>query len=255
MERKTQQRPQKGPPGPDWVARLRRVSLTVWIIAGGVTLVFLETLVFLDWAYEATLWNWLELLIVPTVLAGGGLWFTWAQQTHQEAIEQERRNRELDLAAQSAQDDALQAYLDHIGNLLLDRKVRKDLNDLEEVDGEPNQVRALARARTFTVLERVDGERKGNIIRFLHEGHLIRRNQEEHRPIISLYGANLEGANLSGSFLKRIILKGAKLSGANLSGANLSEANLSEAKGLTGEQLAAAETLKGATMPDGSVHD
>ena len=154
MERKTQQRPQKGPPWLAWVARLGRVPIPVWIIAGA-------TLVFIDQTYQATLWNWLDLLIVPAVLAGGGLWFTWAQQTHQDAIEQERRDRELDVAKQSAQDDALQAYLDHIGNLLLDEKVRKALDNLEEVDGEPNQVRALARARTFTILERVDGSAKG----------------------------------------------------------------------------------------------
>jgi hypothetical protein len=248
MERKTQQRPQKGPPWLAWVARMGRVPIPVWIIAAA-------TLVFVDQTYEADLWDWLDLLIVPAVLAGGGLWFNWAQQTHQDAIEQERRDRELDVAKQSAQDDALQAYLDHIGNLLLDEKVREALTDLKEVHGEPNQVRALARARTFTVLERVDGERKGNIIRFLHEAHLIRRIQDEHRPIIDLYGANLERANLSGSFLQRIILKGADLSEANLSEANLTNADLSDAKGLTEEQLAAAKTLEGATMPDGSVHD
>jgi len=248
MERKTQLRPHKGPPWPAWVTRLGRVPIPVWIIAGAI-------LVFIDQTYQKDLWDWLDLLIVPAMLAVGGLWFNWAQQTHQDAIEQARRDRELNLAKQSAQDNALQAYLDHIGNLLLDEKVREALTNLKEVEGEPNQVRALAQARTFTVLERVDGERKGNIIRFLHEAHLIRRMQEEHRPIIDLYGANLESANLSGSFLKRIILKGADLSGANLSGADLSEANLSEAKGLTHEQLTAAKTLEGATMPDGSVHD
>ena len=42
--------------------------------------------------------------------------------------------------------------------LLLDKKLRES-----EVD----EVRAVARARTFTVLRRLDGERKGALIRFL----------------------------------------------------------------------------------------
>ena len=46
----------------------------------------------------------------------------------------------------------------------------------------------------------------------------------------------------------------ADLGGANLKGADLSGANLSDAKGITKEQLAQAESLEGATMPNGSQH-
>src|SRR6266487_4532685 len=53
-----------------------------------------------------------------------------------------------------------------------------------------------------------------------------------------LWGANLWHANL-----RRAILVGADLLKADLSGANLSQTNLSEAK-----------SLKGAIMPDGSIH-
>jgi uncharacterized protein YjbI with pentapeptide repeats len=47
---------------------------------------------------------------------------------------------------------------------------------------------------------------------------------------------------------------GADLSGADLSGANLTEANLKGATGTTTEQLEKAKSLKGTTMPDGSIH-
>jgi hypothetical protein len=43
----------------------------------------------------------------------------------------------------------------------------------------------------------------------------------------------------------------ADLSWADLSGANLFQADLSSAEGVTNEQLSAASSLEGATMPDG----
>ncbi len=48
-------------------------------------------------------------------------------------------------------------------------------------------------------------------------------------------------------------LSDADLSGADLNGTDLSNVNLEGAK-VTSEPLARAESLRGATMPDGSVH-
>jgi uncharacterized protein YjbI with pentapeptide repeats len=59
-------------------------------------------------------------------------------------------------------------------------------------------------------------------------------------------GAGLIHANLSNANLE-----GANLEGANLEGANLEGANLEGVQGLTDDQLAAARSLKGATMPNG----
>lgn len=47
-------------------------------------------------------------------------------------------------------------------------------------------------------------------------------------------------------------LDGADLTGADLTGAKLYGADFFGAKGITNEQLSKAETLQGATMPDGS---
>src|SRR5213592_265877 len=39
-----------------------------------------------------TLWDWLQLLIIPAVLAGGGLWFNQMQKNReQQAIEQQAK--------------------------------------------------------------------------------------------------------------------------------------------------------------------
>jgi uncharacterized protein YjbI with pentapeptide repeats len=72
-----------------------------------------------------------------------------------------------------------------------------------------------------------------------------------------LSGAKLIGAQLSGAFLGGANLIGAQMSGVDLSNANLTCvhercANLRDAKGWTNEQFAQAESLVGATMPDGT---
>jgi hypothetical protein len=79
-----------------------------------------------------------------------------------------------------------------------------------------------------------------------------------------LRGGSLREANLHKANLRRADLQGVNLRGANLRGANLRRAflwgtdlrgvDLYEAK-VTGEQLAQARSLKGATMPDGTVHE
>jgi hypothetical protein len=50
-----------------------------------------------------SLGDWLELLIIPAVIAGGGIWLNRRQQA-----------RDQQNAEQRAQDDALQAYLDNM---------------------------------------------------------------------------------------------------------------------------------------------
>jgi hypothetical protein len=62
---------------------------------------------------------------------------------------------------------ALQAYLDKMSELLLE----KHLRDLAEED----EVWKIARIRTLTVLRKLDGERKGDVIKYLQEAGLINR--------------------------------------------------------------------------------
>ncbi len=102
-------------------------------------------------------------------------------------------------------------------------------------------------------------------------------------PAADLYNSKLMGADLSGAFLISADLAGSILSDADLEGANLMYADLDhtdldgadlrdadlshasligadlrgadlEGASVTREQLAACESLQGATMPDGSKH-
>jgi uncharacterized protein YjbI with pentapeptide repeats/drug/metabolite transporter superfamily protein YnfA len=232
--------------------------------------IFLGISVLIASAVDKTLWDWLDLLIIPVVLAIGGYLFTRSEN---------RATRTS--AEQRAQDEALQAYLDQIGQMLLDKE--KPLRQSNEAD----EVRTLARARTLTVLERLDGDRKGSVARFLYESGLINRDRTttiETAPIVNLKKADLRGAilsrtnlelaNLYRADLKRANLRGAVLSQASLFRADLKEAdlrgtdmrntilyfadleeaNLLNAK-VTREQLEEAKSLDRATMPDGQKYE
>src|SRR5215208_3942798 len=65
---------------------------------------------------------------------------------------------------------------------------------------------------------------------------------------------NLREAILEGARLHNTYLAGADLTDADLRDADLSDADLTKAY-VTEEQLATCASLKGATMPDGTVHD
>jgi uncharacterized protein YjbI with pentapeptide repeats len=210
-----------------------------------------------------TLWDWLQLLFVPGVLTLGAMWF----------MARQNRDRKIarDIALDNQQEAELQHYLDKMSELLLVHDLR---NSSEYAEGGK-----IARVRTLTILPRLDAERKGNVLRFLHESELI----DKDKRIIDLSEANLSeahlidanlseahlreadlrGADLRGAFLRGADLRGADLSEADLRGADLSDADL-QFSGLGGanlrkasvtrEQLDQASVLKGTIMPDGSKH-
>src|SRR5215213_1592863 len=200
-----------------------------------------------------TLWDWLQLFIVPLALAAIGLWFSAQQDAQQQRIEAKRAESEQQIEKQRAQDAALQAYLDQMSQLMLEGDLRSS-----KVHSE---VRTLARARTQTVLGRLDSRRKGSVVQFLYEASLI----DKENPVISLShvplrGANLSGADLIDADLIDADLSGATLNDADLSGADLIDADLSNAHlsnaDLDGADLSGAnlsETdLFGAEMGDGA---
>jgi uncharacterized protein YjbI with pentapeptide repeats len=189
------------------------------------------------WGFRGmTVWDWLQLLIVPLVLVVLGFLFTMQQDARQQAIEDQRAESERQIEEQRAQDAALQAYLDQMSQLMLEGDLRSSQ--------EYSEVRNLARARTRTVLARLDSRRKGSVVQFLYEASLI----DKKSPLVSLSAVSLRGADLSGLDLKGADLTDAELTDTDLSGADLSEADLSEAD-LIGADLSWA-ILSGADLSD-----
>jgi len=173
-----------------------------------------------DWTgFRAkTLWDWMELLIIPAVLTFGVILINQGQK----AIDK----RQIE---EGERENALQTYLDKMTELLLENKLR-----LSNATSEEHQI---ARTRTITVLRRLDSERKGIIIRFLFEANLILGDDSE--IAIELIGADLSRADFSNTYLGEINLNGTNLNGAifqntdfsdsYLQGSSLHNANLSNA--------------------------
>jgi hypothetical protein len=273
-----------------------------------------------------TLWDWLQLLIIPAVLLLAGSLFTYTVSRNERKASDRHNQTEREIAQDNQREAALQEYIDKMSELLLHEKLRES--------AELDEIVTIARVRTFTVLPRLDAKRKGSLLEFLKDARLISRRRHiiglwyadlsfadlnysvlgdidldganldrammgfSNLNSASLYVARLNRANLFGAILRGADLRGADLRGANLSradlrfadlsnpnieqvlksvfdmkledlqsladervgeqGADLSDADLSGAnlKGakVTDEQLTKAKSLKGATMPDGSIH-
>ncbi len=136
-----------------------------------------------------------------------------AQGEREAAEKQAQAEREIALDNQHEQ--ALQAYIDGMSALLLEKNLRKS--------GEDDEVRNIARVRTLTVLPRLDPVRKASVLNFLYESRLI----DKGKIIVDLNGADLRGVELTEVNLSQISLTGAKLSSAKLDFAFLIEADLS----------------------------
>jgi uncharacterized protein YjbI with pentapeptide repeats len=192
------------------------------------------------WGFHGkTVWDFLQLLIVPLMLVAIGLVFSLQQDARQQRVEDQRADAERVLADQRAQDEALQAYLDQMSGLLLEKDLRTS-----EVNSE---VRTLAQVRTLTVLGRLDPSRKTAVMQFLVDADLV-QSIDERDPIISLNGADLSGANVSDANLRNADLNGADLSDSDLSDSDLSFADSANAD-LSFADLSDAN-LRGASLSD-----
>ena len=195
---------------------------------------------------EKTLWDLLQLLIVPLALAAIGFWFTAEQEERQQMMEAQQAQVEREIEAERAEQATLQAYLDQMGTLLLDRNLR--------TADENSDVRRLARARTLVVLDALSPLRQERVLRFLREAELIRATPPNEHPVIPLKYATLENIELP----HRILLRGADLQQADLSGANLAYIDLRDTylagAHLEGAHLHSAD-LEGADLSGANLAD
>ncbi len=191
-----------------------------------------------------TLWDWMELLIVPAALGLAVLWL------NKRLTDSDRRQ-----VADKSEEEALQAYLDRMTELLLERNLR---------EARPHSdLQAIAEARTKTTLRRLNPRRKGVLIEFLSATRLIDVKQGESEGLIRLAGVDLSGMELEDGWLLgadlgetmlrrarlgRTVFRGAVLFGADLSGADLSSCNL---------QLSRLDNAKlvGANLPGAHLQD
>jgi len=155
-----------------------------------------------DIAPAKTLWDWLDLLIVPVVLAVGAFFLEDSRKRSDREVESDRQRQQT-----------LEDYFAYISELLLD-------NHLFDAT-RSNLARELARTRTLTALRLLDGKRKAQVLQFLYEARLI-----DADPVIQLNGADFRGAFLDEATLSKAELRGVYFSGASIRYATLVDADL-----------------------------
>jgi uncharacterized protein YjbI with pentapeptide repeats len=208
---------------------------------------------------NVTFWHIVGSILIPVT---GGLLIGWA------GFKFNQRQRERDEAVENhqAQDNAIQAYLDQMSDLLVDRHLRSLPKG--------SDIHRLAEAKTVEVLLGLDSERKRRPLKLVYGlGLIMNRSHTAERDgalldlenlslnnpdtgekdgalldlenlsldhadltelslrdaclrFADLRGADLQGSDLRGADLGYADLRGANLTNADLSAANLSGANL-----------------------------
>jgi uncharacterized protein YjbI with pentapeptide repeats len=175
-----------------------------------------------DYVPGKTLWDWLQLLLIPATLSAAVLLFNnWQGNRDRERAERQAL-ADRQVAIDDQRERALQTFFDEMSDLMLTEDLR------ESKPG--SDVRTVARTRALSTLSRLDGVRKGSLVRFLDEARLLQRPT----PVVNLVGADLSGAqmremDLDNAFLQSVNLYRANLTLVNLRGADLRDAVASRA--------------------------
>lgn len=167
-----------------------------------------------DWTgfRTRTLWDWLDLAVVPLSLAFGAFLLNRAASARDRQLASEREFYAL-----------LGPLLPREGSM------------------------ASLRVFIFSTLDSLDPDRKVQILRALYEAGLI----SDKSPAIDLRGANFRGVNLRGMKLQHANLSGADLRGADLSNTDLQFAILQDTD-LTGASSWHGKTVLAQALLEGT---
>jgi hypothetical protein len=147
------------------------------------------------------LWDWLDLLIVPLVLALAAFSLNLSTKRSDQRVERDRQRQQV-----------FDKYLEAITAILLTKPPAQELQA---------NARDIARTRTLTALRLLDGGRKAQLLQFLREAGLI-----DHEPVVLLNGADFDRALLAEANLSRCEMRGVYFRHASIRDANLVEADL-----------------------------
>lgn len=174
------------------------------------------------------LWDWLDLLIIPSSVALVG----WIYKEFE-------KSKDAKKEYENKQNETLDSYFRIISDLIIkDNLLDNNLN---------NDSKIIARTRTIVAIENLSGDRKGQVLQFLHESNLIRNN------VVDLVGGNFRNSEVSGIVLKGIAIKGVYfcksefvktyLQNTDFSGCDFSETNF-DSSSLENTNLSYTKLLK-----------
>src|SRR5437763_10630990 len=133
-----------------------------------------------------TLWDWLQLIIVPVALGIITFWFNSLQKNIEDQRAQTQKEIEDQRAINQEQAGVLNTYIDDMSKLLLESNLRDSHNE--------DEVRIIAQTKTLTALDRLNSERRIRVLKFLYEAKLL----DKVDPLIDLSAENyLEGLDLT----------------------------------------------------------
>ena len=180
--------------------------------------------------------NFVQALVlsVGAVVGIGTLAVGWQNLRQSQRNTQETLLNAREVEERRAQETALQAYFERMGELLTKEGLRvcPDQRPSQEYwDKKHDDVRLSARAQTLTVLLGLDGKRKRALVTFLLETSLIQR----YDTVVGLHDADLSDADLQGASLwcvnlSRVNMESADLRAADLRGVDLRNADLNKTK-------------------------
>lgn len=161
--------------------------------------------------YYRTLWDWLELLIIPIVLAIGGWLFSSADKDSALRIEQSNQRQNI-----------LNSFIEKISNLVVVENFKNPEKNSDIVQ--------ITRALITSTCRQLDPDRKAEALQVIYELHLIDKN-----PIVNLFGVNFDKINLEhaplveseikGAYFRKGCFKNANLQGSIFLGSNFSKAD------------------------------
>ena len=145
-----------------------------------------------------TLWDWLELLLIPIFLTTGAWIVSYFDK--KTSLETEKENQMQKI---------LDAFIDKISSFYLKEEITctsKLSSGLEKV----------LRTQVLSALRQLDPNRKAELLQIIYEMNFI-----QNEPKISLHGANFNNINLVSAPLGNSTIKGASFVDANFRNSNL----------------------------------
>jgi uncharacterized protein YjbI with pentapeptide repeats len=167
-----------------------------------------------DYSGARKLWDWMQLLLVPVLVAVVGWWLTRTQKASEEHTSRERASEEV-----------VERFFDQIAELV----TTYSHPDLPQHARETAAL--LIRARTIPALRRLDGTRKALVLMHLGELGLTQpeslatgRQSDEGRALLD--GADLSDLAWAGGDMRKVVLNNVSLKRACVTRADLTYARI-----------------------------
>lgn len=111
-----------------------------------------------------TLWDWLQLLLVPIILILGGFWLNRSESRHSLEMQKSINDTNLSIEKERFEDGILNSYINDIAQMIINSDTAKLRT---------NRIMAVYKIKTLTTLNRLNSERRNYLIQFLVDSKML----------------------------------------------------------------------------------